>query len=101
MMLARIYQPARAATQSGLANTRTWIHEFEQGAVSPEALMGWQAVADASGHHRLEFESREQAIDFARRNGIPHQVIEPQVSKRIPKAYADNFGYRRKEPWSH
>jgi hypothetical protein len=100
-MLARIYQPAKTAMQSGRANTHEWVLEFEQGLVAPEALMGWQAVADPSGHHRIHFDTKEQAIDFARRYGIPHQVVEPQEPKRILKAYADNFSSRRKEPWSH
>lgn len=100
-MLARIYQPAKTAMQSGRANTREWVLEFEQGAIEPEALMGWQAIADASGHHRIEFDTKEQAIDFARRNGIPHQVIEPHEPKRVMRAYGDNFSYKRKEPWSH
>lgn len=100
-MLARIYRPAKTAMQSGRAKAQEWLLEFEAGAVAPEALMGWQSTADTSGQVRMIFESREDAIAFARRNSIPHQVIEPKEPRRIVRSYADNFAYRRREPWSH
>lgn len=100
-MLARIYRPAKTAMQSGRANTREWVLEFERRAVSPEALMGWQSTSDTGSQVRLTFETREEAIAFARRNDIPHQVIEPREPKRIMRAYSDNFAFRRREPWSH
>ena len=100
-MLARIYRPAKTAMQSGRAKTHEWVLEFERGAVEPEALMGWQSTADTDSQVRLTFETREHAIDFARRNAIPHQVIEPREPRRILRAYSDNFAFRRREPWSH
>jgi hypothetical protein len=100
-MLARIYRPAKSAMQSGRAKSQEWALEFERGAVAPEALMGWQSTADTGSQVRLSFETRELAIEFARRNGIPHQVVEPREPRRILRAYSDNFAFRRREPWSH
>ncbi|GAM99309.1 NADH-ubiquinone oxidoreductase-related protein [alpha proteobacterium U9-1i] len=101
-MLAKIYRPAKNAMQSGKANTRQWVLEFEASAASrPEALMGWTSSPDASGQVRMRFDTKEQAIEFARAHGLPHQVTEPSEPKRIPRAYADNFAFRRREPWSH
>lgn len=102
-MLAKIYQPAKNAMQSGKAGAKRWRLEFESDASRPhtEALMGWTASADPSGQVRLHFESKEQAIAFARAHNIPHQVTEPPQTKRIIKAYADNFAFQRREPWSH
>lgn len=101
-MLARIYRPARTAMQSGKAGSRQWLLEFEPGVrPPPEMLMGWTSSADTTEQVRLSFETKEQAIAFARRCGVAHRVIEPQETKRIIKAYGDNFSYRRKEPWSH
>jgi hypothetical protein len=100
-MLARIYRPTKTATQSGRANTREWVLEFERGAVVPEALMGWPSTDDTASQVRLRFETRDEAIAFARRNNIPHQVTEPHEPRRIVRAYADNFAFRRREPWSH
>jgi hypothetical protein len=101
-MLARIYRPAKTAMQSGKAQTRQWRLEFEPSAAArPDALMGWTSSADTSGQVRLTFDTREEAIAFARARGIPHQVIEPAEPKRQIKAYGDNFAFRRREPWSH
>lgn len=100
-MFARIYRPARAATQSGRAKTHEWVLEFERGAVSPEALMGWQSTGETESQVRLSFATRDEAIAFARRAGLPHQVTDPPEPRRIIKAYSDNFAYGRREPWSH
>ncbi len=100
-MLARIYRPAKTAMQSGRARTKDWVIEFERGAVTPEMLMGWQSTADTASQVRLAFDTREEAIAFARRHAIPHQVVEPREPRRIVRAYSDNFAFRRREPWSH
>lgn len=101
-MLARIYRPAKNAMQSGKANTRQWVLEFEPGApLKPEALMGWQTSTDPTRQVRMAFDTREQAIAFARAHAIPHVVAEPREPKRIIKAYGENFAFDRKEPWSH
>ena len=101
-MLAKIYRPAKTAMQSGKAQARKWRLEFEpQHAPKPDALMGWVGSPDASGQVRLSFDTKEEAIAFARANGIPHQVAEPEEPKRVIKAYGDNFAFRRREPWSH
>lgn len=101
-MLAKIYRPAKTAMQSGRARTRRWCLEFEQSvAPTTDALMGWTSSAEPSGQVRLFFDTKEEAIAFARTHAIPHEVTEPSEPKRIPKAYGDNFAYRRREPWSH
>jgi hypothetical protein len=101
-VLAKIYSPAKTAMQSGKAATRRWVLEFEaSSAPTPDVLMGWIGTTDTNGQVRLTFETREEAIDFARRRNIPHQVVEPKSFPRIIRAYGDNFAFRRKEPWSH
>ena len=101
-MLAKIYRPSKTAMQSGQAATRRWILEFEPGSgLAPEPLMGWSSSSDTTRQVKLTFDTREQAIDYARRHGIPHQVFEPKERKPVLKAYGDNFSPRRKEPWSH
>ncbi|MES1198670.1 MAG: ETC complex I subunit [Pseudomonadota bacterium] len=101
-MLAKIYRPAKTAMQSGKGGSKRWVLEFEaNSAPTTEALMGWTSTTDPSGQVRLFFATKEHAIEFARTRGIPHQVTEPAETKRIIKAYGDNFAFRRKEPWSH
>ena len=101
-MLARIYRPAKTAMQSGKANTKDWLLEFEpQSARAPDPLMGWTQSRDMNGQVRLSFETREEAIAYAQAHGIPFQVMEPKPIKRVLKAYADNFAANRKQSWTH
>ncbi len=101
-MLARIYRPAKPAMQSGKAKTTSWILEFEPASArTPDPLMGWISSRDMNGQINLTFETREQAVEYAQRHGIPFRVFEPHETRTIIKAYADNFAYGRKQPWTH
>jgi hypothetical protein len=101
-MLARIYRPAKTAMQSGRANTKEWVLEFDQaGPREVEPLMGWTASSDMSQEVRLEFDTKEQAIAYAERQGVPFQLTEPKERRAKPKSYSDNFRFDRKQPWSH
>ena len=101
-MLARIYQPARNAMQSGKARTRKWLLEFEpETARQIEPLMGWTASTDMRSQVSLEFDTLEEAVAYAQKNGIPHQVFEPHKPTAKAKAYSDNFRFGRKQPWTH
>lgn len=101
-MLAKICRPAKNAMQSGKAQTKKWRLEFVLAAAPrPDALMGWISGADTNGQVRIDFDSKEAAIDFARQHGIAHQVVETPEPRRVIKSYSDNFAFRRREPWSH
>ena len=101
-MRARIYQPAKNAMQSGKARTKAWLLEYEP--ASPRAidpLMGWTSSADMLSQVQLEFESKEEAVAYAEARGIDFDLFEPHRATPKPKAYADNFRFDRKVPWSH
>jgi len=101
-MLAKIYQPSKNAMQSGAARSKQWVLEFApSSAPSADRLMGWTSSSDTDGQVRLYFATQDEAVAFARKLGMPHQVSEPAQRKRILKAYGDNFAYTRREPWSH
>ncbi len=101
-MLARIYQPAKTAMQSGRAMTRQWVLDYEPGeAKRHDALMGWTGSGDMLGQVRLTFATREEAVAYAQRHDIPYQVQEAGQCQVRPKAYADNFATARRQPWSH
>jgi hypothetical protein len=101
-MTARIYRPAKTAMQSGQARTKVWVLEFE-GAAPREVdpLMGWTSSTDMRAQVRLEFDTKEEAIAYAERNGIPFRLREPKPRQPIRKSYADNFKFGRREPWTH
>ena len=101
-MLARIFVPAKTAMQSGRANAKEWVLEFEPASARrSDPLMGWTVSTDMNGQVRLQFDTREEAVAYAQRHGIAFEVLEPREHRRRPKAYADNFAFSRKEPWTH
>ena len=95
MTEARIFQPAKTAMQSGRANTKKWVLEFEPvEARRADSLMGWIGSGDMRGQVRLRFESKEAAIAYAERNGIDFQVQAPRRRRIRPKSYSDNYSFR-------
>ena len=102
-MLARIYQPAKTAMQSGKAKTESWVLEFEsRTARTRDPLMGWTSSSDTLGSQvKMRFDSKDGAISYAREHMIPYQVMEQKSSPRVLKAYSDNFAFRRRMPWTH
>ena len=102
-MLARIFRPSKTAMQSGKAKSQDWVLEFEpREARRPDPLMGWTQTGDtASSQVRLSFETKEEAIRYADQHGLAFQLVDPKPVKRIIKAYADNFAFGRKQPWTH
>ncbi|MDB5591852.1 ETC complex I subunit [Enterovirga sp.] len=101
-MPARIYKPAKGATQSGLARTKLWLLEFEQDSAREiEPLMGWTSSADTRQQVQLRFDTKEEAVAYAEREGIAYRVEEPQEVTRRPMAYSDNFKFNRNGAWTH
>jgi hypothetical protein len=101
-MLARIYRPSKTAMQSGKARTQDWVLEFEPAAARrPDPLMGWTETTDTDGQLRLSFDTKEEAVAYATARGLAFQLIDPKPAKKIIKAYADNFAFGRKVPWTH
>ncbi|MEQ8248147.1 MAG: ETC complex I subunit [Alphaproteobacteria bacterium] len=95
-MKARIFQPPKNAMQSGRANTRRWRLEFEPGSAREiEPLMGWTSSADMTQQVSLSFDTKEEAVAFAKKHGLTYQVTEPKTRTVRPKSYADNFKANR------
>ena len=100
-MRARIYKPSKSSMQSGRARTKSWLLEFEPEApLTPEPLMGWTSSSDTRAQVHMYFETREEAVAYAEKHGIAHQVFEPRPHPIKPKSYADKFRFDRKIPWS-
>ena len=77
--------------QSGRGKLKKWILEFETKDSSINPLMGWETSTDTLGEVILKFSTKEQAIDYAKKNGILYTVIEPKKKKFVIKSYAENF----------
>jgi len=101
-MTARIFKPAKNAMQSGTATTREWQLDYEpEQPRSIEPLMGWTSSGDMKQQLTLRFDSKEDGVAYCEREGIAYQVIEPKPLTLRQAAYADNFAFRRSEPWTH
>jgi hypothetical protein len=96
MATARIYQPAKTAMQSGRAQTRKWVLEYEPATRrDPDPLMGWSSAGDTLNQVHVRFDTLDEARAFADKLGLDYSVIEPHLSSSTPKSYADNFRYDR------
>ena len=101
-MTARIYRPAKTAMQSGQANAKDWVIDFEPEVPRQvEPLMGWTSSFDTRGQVKLRFETKEEAVAYCERNGIAYQVSEDKPSTRRAMSYSDNFAFRRRDAWTH
>tara|TARA_B100001057_G_scaffold389514_1_gene397285 strand:+ start:478 stop:759 length:282 start_codon:yes stop_codon:yes gene_type:complete len=91
MKKAKIYIPNKSAMQSGLGKSNKWILEFETKNPTENPLMGWESSSDTLSELRLEFSSKELAVDYAKKKKIIYEIIEPKKRKITKKSYADNF----------
>ena len=91
MKKAKIYKPSKTAMQSGKRGTKNWLLEFETLNTGINKLMGWESSEDTMSEVKLEFPTKEQAINFAKKNNIEYYVLDSKKRKIIKKSYADNF----------
>ena len=91
MKKAKIYKPTKTAMQSGSRNTKSWLLEFDTLNTGISPLMGWESSKDTMSEVRLKFSTREQAVNYAKKNKIDFYVVEPKKRRLIKKSYSDNF----------
>ena len=77
--------------QSGPGKTDKWIIKFDTENAGVNPLMGWETSTNTLSELNLEFSTKELAIDYAKKNKIIFEVIEPQKRKTVKKSYSDNF----------
>ena len=91
MKKAIIYIPTKTAVQSGRGKLKNWVLEFITKDPSINPLMGWETSTDTLGEVVLKFSSKEKAIEYAKKNNISYNVVEPKKKEFVLKSYADNF----------
>ena len=91
MNKAIIYIPNKNPMQSGLSKNNKWILEFKTKDPTKNPLMGWESSSDTLTELKLEFSSKELAINYAKKKKIDFDLIEPKKRKTVIKSYADNF----------
>ena len=91
MKKAKIYKPSKTAMQSGLAKSNKWIIEYITSKPGINPLMGWESSTDTLTELKLEFSSKDKAVDYAKKNKIDYEIIEEKERKTVKKSYSDNF----------
>ena len=91
MKKAKIYKPSKTAMQSGLKKFDKWIIEYITENPGTNPLMGWESSNDTYGELKLEFSTKELAIEYAKKNNVNFEIIEPNKRKGTLKSYADNI----------
>ena len=103
-MPARIYKPAKSAMSSGTAKTKHWVIEHTPASAREvDPLMGWTSSTDTQAQVKLQFDSKEDALEYAREHGIEATVSEPKTRKPNVRAggYGENFATGRRGAWTH
>ncbi len=103
-MRARIYKPAKTAMSSGTAKTKHWVLEHvAETARGVDPLMGWTSSSDTQAQVRLEFDTKDAALEYAKERGIDAIVQEPKARKANirPGGYGENFATNRRGAWTH
>ena len=91
MKKAKIYIPNKSPMQSGYGKSDKWIIEFETNDPTTNPLMGWESSNDTYTELKLEFSTKDLAINYAKKNKIDFEIIEPKKRKIIKKSYTNNF----------
>ena len=91
MRKAKIYIPNKNPMQSGLGKSNKWVLEYETKDPTRNPLMGWESSSDTFTEIKLTFNSKELAINYAKKKKIDFEINEPKKRKTVKKSYADNF----------
>uniref|UniRef100_A0A3P9AMW7 NADH dehydrogenase [ubiquinone] iron-sulfur protein 4, mitochondrial n=1 Tax=Esox lucius TaxID=8010 RepID=A0A3P9AMW7_ESOLU len=91
-----IFVPARTAMQSGAHGIKKWKMDFDTRERWENPLMGWASTADPMSNVNLTFSSKEDAIDFAEKNGWSYDITEKMEKKPRAKSYGANFSWDKR-----
>lgn len=95
----KIFRPTKQATQSGRNKTKKWVLEYElESKRQPETMMGWISSQDTLNQTRMMFDTVEEAVHFAEKNGWEYSVVAPKVRHLKGRSYLDNFKYTPPAP---
>ena len=91
MKKAIIYIPNKNPMQSGFGKNNKWVLEFKTKNPTQNPLMGWESSSDTLSELKLEFKTKEIAINYPKKKKIDFEIIEPKKRKIVKKSYADTF----------
>ena len=91
-MIVKIFKPSKTAMQSGKAKTKLWyLQVMDDSTQSQDPLIGYHGGSSTKNQIKLQFDTKEDAINFAKSKNYDYEVIEASARKITKKSYADNF----------
>ncbi|XP_033215300.1 NADH dehydrogenase [ubiquinone] iron-sulfur protein 4, mitochondrial isoform X2 [Belonocnema kinseyi] len=92
----RIYQPVKNAMQSGTNHTNFWQIEFDTRERWENPLIGWSSTGDPMSNLKVDFASKEEAIQHCQKMGWECYVQKPDEEKPRPRTYGTNFSWNKR-----
>ena len=90
-MTVTIYKPSKSAMQSGKSKSKNWLLQYPPGEKQIDHLMGWVGSKNTTQNLTIPFNTKEEAVAFAKSNNLNYQLLEPNPKKTLIRQYADNF----------
>lgn len=78
-----IAKPSKHFMQAGTYHTKHWEIRFTPGSTWENPLMGWTSSADPLYNMVLPFDSKEEAIGFAQRQGWEYEIDQPAEKPQL------------------
>ncbi|KAJ8947756.1 hypothetical protein NQ314_008556 [Rhamnusium bicolor] len=93
----RIYEPPKNCMQSGTNNIGNWEMEFDTKERWENPLMGWCSTGDPLSNMKVQFSSKEEAVEYCEKNGWQYFIQESKLDKKFkPKSYGVNFSWNKR-----
>jgi len=77
--------------QAGFQNNKNWNIDFVNREKLIDPLTGWTGSNDTSQQTHMEFKTKEDAVNFAKKNNMNYEIQEPHSKVVKPNSYANNF----------
>jgi len=92
-MKVKITNLARNPMQSGLGKKDLWVltYKEDEQVRNINNLTGWTSCNDIKTQLRLKFNSKEDAIEYAKSQNFEYVIVEAKSSKEKAKSYVSNF----------
>ncbi len=88
----QIYKPCKTSMSSyGDSNTTKWTFKFDTTNKWINPLMGWISSRDTATQVKISFDTVDEAIAFAEKQGFEYTVHQPHERQMKKKSYSDNF----------
>ncbi|AVP88169.1 Putative NADH dehydrogenase ubiquinone iron-sulfur protein 4 [Candidatus Phycorickettsia trachydisci] len=91
-MKAVILQPSKCVTQSGRAFKKYLLVAVESKEQRYQEIHHqWTGCSDPVAQIKMQFDTLDDAINFAKQNNIEYEYIKATLPKPRKKSYASNF----------